>query len=163
MSRNVTRFLVLGLVALGAGMSARTQAPDAGAPPAQGQRQGGGEGRMPGTFGKITAINKGSMELAKPDGSMVTVKITGDTRFRKDRQEAKAEDFKVGDIVFVRGDENPDHTVTAQVLGIAGGIIGGRGAGGPGDREDQAAHAEEEVSERAAALEKWARTLWWAK
>ena len=130
MRNKATRLLVLGLAVLGAGMSARAQARDAGAgqdagSSAQRPRQGGGEGRMPGTFGKITAISKSSMELAKPDGTTVTVKISSDTQFRKDRQAAKAEDFKVGDIVFVRGDENPDHTVTAQV-------IGARGAGGPG-------------------------------
>lgn len=136
MKNNTKRLLVLGLAVLGAGMSARAQVPDtgagqdAGAQPAQRSRQGGGEGRMPGTFGKIIAISKNSMELAKPDGSTVTVKISSDTQFRKDRQAAKAEDFKVGDVVFVRGDENADHTVTAQV-------IGARGAGGPGASSGQ--------------------------
>lgn len=136
MKNKAARWLVLGLAVLGAGMSTRAQAPDAGAgqeqgaPQGPGQRRGGGEGRMPGTFGKITAISKNSMELAKPDGSTVTVKISSDTQFRKDRQAVKAEDFKVGDIVFVRGDENPDHTVTAQVIGARGAGAGGPGASG---------------------------------
>src|SRR6202008_3922567 len=66
----------------------------------------------------------------KPDGATVTVKITDKTEYRKERQSAKLEDFKVGDVVFVRGQENADHTVTAQVIGgAAGGVIGGRGVG----------------------------------
>jgi len=67
--------------------------------------------------GKITAINKGSLELAKPDGTTATVKITDKTEFHRDRQGAKWGDFKVGDMVFVRGEENVDHSVTAQLIG----------------------------------------------
>ncbi len=55
----------------------------------------------------------------------MTVKLTPQTEFRKDREPAKVTDFKVGDMVMVRGDENPDHTVTAK-------LIGGRTGGGPG-------------------------------
>jgi hypothetical protein len=82
------------------------------------------DGRGLPLFGKITAIGKGSMELAKPDGSTGTVKLTDKTEYRKDRQSAKLGDFKVGDMVFVRGEENADHSVTAQ-------LIGGRSGGGP--------------------------------
>jgi hypothetical protein len=84
------------------------------------------EGRGPALFGKITAINNGSIALAKPDGSTATVKLTDKTEYRRDRQGAKLGDFKVGDMVFVRGEENADHSVTAQ-------LIGGRsGAGSEG-------------------------------
>lgn len=105
-----------------------------GAPSAAGQRRGPNDGRGQGLFGKITAINKGSLELAKPDGTTVAVKITVKTEYRKDRQGAKLEDFKVGDIVFVRGEENADHSVTAQMIGgrAGGGPEGGRGFGGGG-------------------------------
>jgi hypothetical protein len=82
------------------------------------------DGRGLPLIGKITAISKGSMELAKPDGSTASVKLTDKTEYRKDRQNAKLADFKVGDLVFVRGEENPDHSVTAQ-------LIGGRSGGGP--------------------------------
>jgi Domain of unknown function (DUF5666) len=87
------------------------------------------DGRGLPLIGKITAITKGSMELAKPDGSTATVKFTDKTEYRRDRQNAKLRDFKVGDLVFVRGEENADHSVTAQ-------LIGGRSGGGPegGDR-----------------------------
>lgn len=90
------------------------------------------DGRGLPLIGKITAINKGSMELAKPDGSTATVKLTDKTEYHRDRQNAKLADFKVGDLVFVRGEENPDHSVTAQLIGgrSGGGPDGGRGFGG---------------------------------
>ncbi len=75
------------------------------------------------------------MELAKPDGSTATVKLTDKTEYHKDRQSAKVEDFKVGDLVFVRGEENANHSVTAQVIGGRSGggpAGGGRGFGGGG-------------------------------
>jgi hypothetical protein len=75
------------------------------------------------------------MELAKPDGSTATVKLTDKTEYHKDRQSAKLADFKVGDLVFVRGEENADHSVTAQVIGGRSGggpAGGGRGFGGSG-------------------------------
>ena len=103
-----------------------------GAPPAAGQRRGPNDGQGQGLFGKIAAVNKGSLELAKPDGTTVAVKITDKTEYRKDRQAAKLEDFKVGEVVFVRGEENADHSVTAKMIGgrSGGGPEGGRGFGG---------------------------------
>jgi preprotein translocase subunit YajC len=82
-------------------------------------------------FGKITAISNGTVQLAKPDGTTAVVKITDKTEFRKDRQNAKLEDFKVGDTVFVRGEENADHSVTAAMIGArpGGGPQGGAGRG----------------------------------
>jgi hypothetical protein len=75
------------------------------------------------------------MQLATPDGTTISVRVTDKTEFRKDRQPATLADFKVGDIVFVRGDEAADHSVTAQMIGAraAGGPEGGgRGPGGGG-------------------------------
>lgn len=84
-------------------------------------------------FGKITAIHNGTIELTGPNGQTVTVKVTPQTEFRKDRQPAKASDFKVGDIVMVRGDQNPDNTVTAKIIGgRTNGPGGGPAAGGGG-------------------------------
>jgi hypothetical protein len=76
------------------------------------------------------------IELTTPDGQTVTVKLTGQTEFRKDREPAKATDFKVGDTVMVRGDENADHSVTAKVVGSRTGGPGGPGGpGGQGGRQ----------------------------
>jgi hypothetical protein len=106
------------------------------APATPQQRQGGrGQGSENGQrplFGKITSVRDGSMDITGPDGQVVTVKVTGQTEFRKDRQPAKAMDFKVGDLVMVRGDENADHTVTAKVIGSRTGGPGGGSGRGPG-------------------------------
>lgn len=103
------------------------------APPQEGQtrvRQGQEGGPRP-LFGKITAIKDGAIEISRPDGQTVTVKVTPQTEFRKDREAAKVTDFKVGDMVMVRGDENQDHTVTAKLIGgRSGGQGGGPGGGG---------------------------------
>jgi hypothetical protein len=107
-------------------------AQSAGSPQTPGR---GGE-RRPGLFGKLTAIHEQSLELTTPQGGTVTVKISGTTQFRKDREAAKLSDFKVGDLVFVRGEENSDHTWTAEIVGErpGGGVGGGPGGGAQGGR-----------------------------
>ena len=108
---------------------------------AQGASQAPGRGgeRRPGVAGKLTAVHGDSIEVTRPDGSVTTVKINGSTQFRKAREAAKLSDFKVGDEVFVRGEENADHTWTAEIIGErpAGGFGGPGGqrigpGGGPG-------------------------------
>ena len=59
----------------------------------QGQQTPDEERRMP-LFGKITAIHNASLEISNANGDTVTVKITSQTEFRKDRQAAKRSDFK---------------------------------------------------------------------
>ena len=123
------RLSLLFLLVAATGQAPAAPAQEQGAPPAAGQRRGPNDGQGQGLLGKITAVNKGSLELAKPDGTTVAVKITDKTEYRKDRQSVKLEDFKVGDGVFVRGEENADHSVTAQMIG---GRSGGRPEGGRG-------------------------------
>jgi hypothetical protein len=111
-------------------------AQDAGAPPS-GRSQ---DGRPAPLFGKIAAIHPDSLDLTDQNGATVTVKLSDKTEFRKDRQPAKRADFKVGDIVIVRGQENPDHTWAAQTIAARsmnergqngrGGAGGGFGAAG---------------------------------
>ncbi len=115
-----------------------SQDPASSSPPPQNQGarpRGGGDGTRP-LFGKITAVRDGAIDLATPDGQTVTVKLTGQTEFRKDREPAKAADFKVGETVMVRGDENADHSVTARMVGArTGGPGGPGGSGGSGGRQ----------------------------
>jgi hypothetical protein len=94
---------------------------------------GPGEGRLP-LLGKITAVHQGSLDVADTNGETVSVKLTGDTKFRKDRQAAKRTDFKAGDIIMVRGQENPDHSWTAEIVAARSmnGPNGPNGRGGPG-------------------------------
>ena len=143
---------ILSLLAVG--ITAQAQAPQ-DAPPAQNPpaaqspaqspdtaqapRRGGERGA--GVFGKLTAVHEQSIEITGPNEKPVTVMISGSTRFRKDRQDATLADLKVGDLVFVRGQENLDHTWNAEMIGErpggfmgsgpAGGAEGGR-RGGPG-------------------------------
>jgi hypothetical protein len=93
-------------------------------------------------FGKITAMHDSSIQILDTNGDTVTVNLTGKTQFRKDRQDAKRIDFKVGDVVIVRGEENADHTWTAQVIsarsmngpnGRGGGLGGGPGGANRGE------------------------------
>ncbi len=110
--------------------------PDAGATAPQRQERARGDGQngpRP-LFGKITSINAGTLVVAKQNGDPVTVKITGQTEFRKEREKAAAADFKVGDTVMVRGEENADHTVTATVIGTRS---GGPGGGPVGERSER--------------------------
>jgi hypothetical protein len=100
----------------------------------QAGRGPGGDQRMP-LFGKITAVHDGSLDVMDTNGDTVSVKISGQTEFRKDRQPAKRTDFKVGDIIVVRGQENADHSWNAQVVAARSmnGPNGGPGGrGGPG-------------------------------
>lgn len=108
-----------------------------GAPPS-GQHNPGKEGREdqrgPGLIGKITSLENGAMQIMKPDGETVTVKYTSKTELRRGREAAKLSDFKVGVGVFVRGEENEDHSWTARMIALPpkdgsgnGGIMGEMG------------------------------------
>ena len=129
MDRRTGRFIVLVMCGILCATGARAQETPA-AEPRQGRAGGDFENGQRPLFGKVTALRDGVMEITKPDGGLVVVKLTSQTAFRKDRVEAKLTDFKVGDIVMVRGDENPDHSVTAKLVG---GRTGGQGGPqGPG-------------------------------
>jgi hypothetical protein len=122
-------FVAAHLVAQDPPPSPQSQSNQQAGPPEGGHGRGLGR---PGVFGKIRAINGQTLQIETREGQTVTVKITDDTQFRKDREAAKLSDFKVGDMVGVRGDENPDHTWNAQMIGERpnGGFGGGQGAGG---------------------------------
>ena len=89
--------------------------------PPGGQPQGapsrrGGEGRFQGVGGTITAIEKSKLSLKTMDGKAVTVNLTPDTRYRKDRQPATLADFKVGDTVMVGGDPAGENAWNARFV-----------------------------------------------
>lgn len=92
------------------------------APPDQNQQQsrrGPGGREFRGTGGEITAISGSTLTIKLRDGSTGTVNTTSTTRFRKDQQDAKLSDFKVGDTIFVRGDSTGDKTWTALMISAA--------------------------------------------
>jgi len=79
-------------------------------------RMGGGDFR-PGAAGEITEISGSTLKIKLPNGSVGTVNTTSNTRFRKDGQEAKLSDFKVGDRIFVRGESAGENSWTASSIG----------------------------------------------
>src|ERR1700749_2463071 len=126
-------------------------APAGGAGPAEDQAppQGGPDERRLPLFGKVTAIHDNSMDVLDTNGDTISVKFNGQTQFRKDRQPAKRTDFKVGDVILVRGQEAAYHSWTAEVVaarsingqggpGGRGGFGGGPGGGGRGGLGQQA-------------------------
>jgi hypothetical protein len=135
MKARFTALLILNALVLVAGPKLYSQAP-ADVSPAQSDARGPGQrpddGRPRPLIGQISAIAAGTLKISKPDGSTTAVVITDKTDFRKDRQPAKLSDFKVGDFVLVRGAENADHSVNAEV--IAGRTGGGANAGRSGGR-----------------------------
>jgi hypothetical protein len=134
LSGSLFYLLALGLVAEARPFQQAPPAQTAGS--AQGadttQTPGRGGERRPGLFGKLTAVHDQSVEITRQGGDTVTVKISGTTQFRKEGEAAKLGDLKVGDIVFVRGAENPDHTWTAEMIGTRPGGAFGAGPGGGG-------------------------------
>jgi hypothetical protein len=73
-------------------------------------------GRGPGVGGQITAIEGSTITLDTFNGGSAKVKIASSTRFMKDREEAKRSDFKLGDRVFVSGEQEKDGVWMAQVV-----------------------------------------------
>jgi hypothetical protein len=145
MKSDVVRPLMVLVMGFGlAVMSAELEPAQASDLPAPSQSQN--EAQQPGQvtdgqrmplLGKITAVHQGSLDVADTNGDTVTVKINGQTEFRKDRQPAKRTDFKVGDIIIVRGEENADHSWTAQAVSARSmngpnGPNRRGGSGGPG-------------------------------
>jgi hypothetical protein len=119
-------------------------APQAPPPDSQPSAQApqGGQGnwqgrRFQGTGGEITAINGNSITLKTRDGQTAQVSVSDKTQYRKDRAEAKISDFKVGDMVMVRG-EQKDGVWQAEVVAERPAGMGMGGPGGPGAnmRED---------------------------
>lgn len=104
-----------------------------------GQMQGGGSQsgrrgqRGPGVVGTITAVDSGKFTIKTQDGQTAQVSISDQTQFRRDREPAKLADFKIGDQIFVRG-EQKDGAWQAQMIGARSG--GGQG----GDREGMGKH-----------------------
>lgn len=72
--------------------------------------------RFQGTGGQITSISGDSIKLKTPNGQEAMVKVSSDTQFRRDRNAAKLQDFKVGEFVMVRGTPAGENQWTAQMI-----------------------------------------------
>jgi hypothetical protein len=71
----------------------------------QGRGQGGGMfgAGMNGTEGTVTAISGGEISLKNEQGEAYKVETGPNTRFRKDRDEARLADIRVGDVIMAAG------------------------------------------------------------
>jgi Domain of unknown function (DUF5666) len=83
---------------------------------ARNQEGGMGGRRRPAVVGTITELNDSSMTVKTISGQLAKVALPSDTRFFKDRQAAKASDFKVGDMVVVRGESTGENTWKAEMV-----------------------------------------------
>jgi Cu/Ag efflux protein CusF len=83
------------------------------------QRRGFGGREFRGALGQITEISGSTLKIKLQDGSTGTVNTSSSTRFRKDQQDAKLSDFKVGDNVMVRGESTGDKAWSAQMVALA--------------------------------------------
>lgn len=122
-----------------AGSSDQSSAPQQSAPPS-GDQQSGGQGfqgrRFPGVGGTVTAINGNTFTIKQMDGSTAQVQVSDKTRYRKNRQDAQLSDFKVGDMVMVRGEQKDGvwqaDMLAARPAGMGMGMGGGAGMGAGG-------------------------------
>lgn len=76
--------------------------------------------RPPGLAGTITAIDVHSITLKTRDGQTAQVAIDVKTQYRKSREAATLGDFKVGDMVFVRGEKTGENAWQAAAVGTRG-------------------------------------------
>jgi hypothetical protein len=85
-----------------------------------------------GVGGQITAIEGNTITLRTFRGENAKVAVISSTRITRDRSDAKLSDFKVGDTVFVRGEQGRDGVWSAEMLAERSGQPGQRGGMGMG-------------------------------
>ncbi len=73
-------------------------------------------GHRRGTGGTITAIASGKITIKTIDGKSDEIILDDQTQFHVDRQPAKLNDFKVGDAVLVRGEDNGSDQWHAELV-----------------------------------------------
>jgi hypothetical protein len=103
----------------------------------QAETQDRGNNRPPGEMvvGKVTSVNKDFLTVIPlSGGDPITIKIGANTRVTKQRQPIKAEDIKVDEIVFARGQIN-GNAVEAGMVGVVPPEMAQRIQGGMGGRQ----------------------------
>ena len=128
MKRSCAVLLLLAAPLLCSAQTSDKPADQPASPEAQ-PRQGRGMRQGPGIAGTIGEIKPDRFTVKTLEGKTVTVKVTSETRFRKDRQEAKFADFKPGDMVMVGGEPAGNDAWTARFVASRSGM------GGEGDMQ----------------------------
>lgn len=88
-------------------------------------RQGGNSGGMRAgrpVNGEVISQDEKSITVKMPDGGSKIVILSEKTQFNKTSEGAKT-DLKVGDQVTAFGTTNADGSITAQMVGIGGGVF----------------------------------------
>ncbi|MGA8493355.1 MAG: DUF5666 domain-containing protein [Terriglobales bacterium] len=86
-------------------------------PPQESPRNGH---RPPGIAGTIAAIDAHAITIKTRDGQTTQVTLDDKTQYRKDRGAATLADFKVGDMIFVRGEKTGDNAWQADTVATRG-------------------------------------------
>ena len=114
MQRTVIMFFVLLFTTMCAAQNEPGTPSDSASPPPPSHPEAAR--RRPGVAGTITALDDKTITLKTLRGAAATVTLTDKTQFRKDRQQAKLSDFKVGDMIMVRGDSSGENIWTAELV-----------------------------------------------
>ncbi len=107
--------------------------PSGGAPP---PGAGGGPGALAadrGRVGKVTSVGGGSITLAAPNGTEVSVIVTSSTVFKRGAAVSTSSALKKGDLAMVTGSTSSDGTVTAATVTFGTAPRGGPGAAPPSE------------------------------
>jgi hypothetical protein len=75
--------------------------------------------KLPALSGKIAEIKDDGMTVKTTQGESATVKVSAETRFRRDQKDAHLADFKVGDTVTILGERDGNGTWTARLVATA--------------------------------------------
>jgi hypothetical protein len=89
--------------------------------------------KLPVLAGKIAEISDDGLTIKTTQGESATVKVSAETRFRRDQKDAHLADFKAGDTVTILGEQDANGTWTARLVatgpetsnGDRGGPFGG--------------------------------------
>ena len=111
------RWVIVAIVSLAPALA---MAQDNPPKPAEGQTQDHPNrpwaGRFQGVTGTITAIEGNQLSVKTTEGKAVTVNLSADTQYRKDRRPAALADFKVGDTVTVAGNPAGENAWNARFV-----------------------------------------------
>ena len=130
-SRNV--LLLIGTLLVGTPLAFCQSNPFQGPPPGLPSAP-----KLPAVSGTITAIKDDGLTMNTPQGESVTVKVSAETRFRRDQKDAHLADFKIGDTVMILGEQDANGTWTARIVATGPDTSKGGGlfAGPPPNPED---------------------------
>jgi hypothetical protein len=87
-------------------------------PQAFAQDPAGGQPRLRGIRGEVTAVNENSLTLATRNGNTITVNVTANTVIRlfPSGEEGSLVDIKIGNFAGVRGQRSGDNVVEARLI-----------------------------------------------